>query len=227
MFKQVDISDCSVLEAYLKQHANDSNFKELHLKALYTCVNQNTADALQVVLNAKPQTTLSDDIIERASSMGRDAALKVLLPHYDLNTRLGELVLAWAAKAGHLACLKVCDQAITNKDSWYNALTQVCMYGHKECVPFLLNKSDPRALNSRVINLALAYNYEDIAQLLIDSGRVDGQQAYDDAKNGSFSRNLPKLEELMAPVWLRQRLQKRLSEETARNDTVVATGRKM
>lgn len=227
MFKQIDISDCSILEAYLQQHANDSDFEGLHLKALYTCVNQNAADALQVVINANPQLTLPDDLIERASSTGQDAVLKVLLPYYDVNTRLGEFVLAWAAKKGHLACLKVCDDTITNKDAWYNALAQVCMYGHKDCVPFLLNKCDPRAYNSRVINLALGYNNEDIAQLLIDSGRVDGQEAYDEAKKGTFSSNLPQLEKLMAPVWLRQRLQKRLNEETSRHGTTVETGRKM
>lgn len=227
VFEKIDISDLNALKNYLQKHTLDRDFHWVCQKTVFACVNNNAADALQVVIEMSSPSILTNDHLERAASKGHDAVLAVLLPHYDLNTPLGNNVLAAAAKAGHLECLKLCNERVTDTDYWYNALAQVCMYGHEDCVPFLLNKSDASAYNSRILNLSIQYKNDGIAQLLIDSGQVNGQDAYNDAKVGHFSNNLPKLEELMAPVWLRQRLQQRLSEETAHSDTIVGAGRKM
>lgn len=228
----IDISDCEVLSKYLLERADSNDFLRICRKALLLAISNDASDALQVVLNHCPRNTLIDDDIERASSTGKAAALKVLLPHYtyDLNGALGLSVLAWAAKRGHLECLKACDHHISSQENWANALAQVCMYGHDQCVAFLLTKADGRRWNSRILNLALQYKHYDIAQTLLNCEAVDGQAAYDDAKTGSssaFRDNLPQLEELMTPIWMRERLRQRLSEETRMKDNIPVAQRKI
>lgn len=228
----IDISDCEGLSKYLRERANTHDFLRICRKVLLLAISNDASDALQVVLNHCPKNTLIDNDIERAASTGKAAALKILLPHYtyDLNGALGLSILAWAAKRGHLECLKACDNHILNEEHWANALAQVCMYGHDQCVAFLLTKADGRHGNSRILNLALQYKHYDIVQTLVNCDAVDGQAAYDEAKSGSFSPfrdNLPKLEELMTPIWMRERLRQRLSEETRMKYNIPVAQRKI
>lgn len=225
----IDISDCECLAQHLVERSDDSDFLRVCRKALVMAIMDDATDALQVVLKHCPPNTLIDHDLERAASTGKHLALTILLPYYtdDLDGALGLNVLTWAAKRGHLECLKACRDYISNKDSWFNALAQVCMYGHSSCLSFLLTKADGRELSSRVLNLALQYKHYDIAQNLLDCGAVDGQAAYEDAQGDAFCGNLPKLEELMTPIWMRERLRLRLSEETRNKDDTPVVQRKI
>lgn len=224
----IDIGDCERLTRYLTECSGSSDFLRMCRKVLVMAIMNDATDALHVVLKHCPPNTLIDDDLERAASTGKHLALTILLPYYtDLDGALGLNVLAWAAKRGHLECLKACRDYISNKDSWFNALAQVCMYGHSTCLAFLITKADGRELNSRVLNLALQYKHYDIAQTLLNCGAVDGQAAYEDEQGDAFCGNLPKLEELMVPIWMRERLRQRLSEETRNKDDTPVVQRKI
>lgn len=218
-WKKVDITDKNSVEHFLQTHAHDSDFFSACFNLCFIAVMYNAHENLKLLIKAGGQAVLSDEMIVRAASNGHAQCLEALLPHYDLETSLGETILSFSAKKGCLECLQVCDGTIQNATYWYTALAQACMYGRAHCVPFLLCKADATVYNSRVLNLALQYKEKSIAELL--AKHVNIEDAYNDAHK-LFSDNLPQLEVFMLPI----RLKRRLSAEIG-NSGANACAKKM
>lgn len=205
MFFVLDTHDCQAVAQYLDAHSKGDDFKRACQRLALIAIDQDCPVALKSALNSLPNI-LMDAHILRAAGNGRIGVLQTLLPHYDLNDNLGREVLVVAAKRGHDDVLRACQKYVCNEDSWFIALAQACMCGHKNCVPFLLTQANARVDNSWVLNLSLLYKNEDIAQLLIEYDEQMGDEAYAVAQERHFAENIQKLEELMANVWQKRRL---------------------
>lgn len=214
MFVVLDAHNCDAVTQYLDTHSKDEDFKRACQRLALIAIEQDCPAALQLALDSLPNI-LMDIHILRAAGSGRVGVLPILLPHYDLNESLGQEVLAMAAKRGHDDVLRACKEYVCNDDSWFIALAQACMCGHKNCVPFLLTQANARLDYSRVLNLSLMYKHENIAQLLIEHDEQMGDEAYAVAQEQHFAENIPKLEALMEDVWQKRRLKQHLIRETA------------